>query len=145
MSGPNQAKTNVAMIGCGRWGRNIARVLGRLGALRVIADPAADDLRGFAAELGASVATEPESVLLRPDIDAVAIAAPAILHAELALRSLRAGKHVFVEKPLALKVDDALTSGREAKRCNRILMVGHLLQYHPAYVKLCELVGDGVI
>src|SRR5665213_2232707 len=75
----------------------------------------------------------------------VAIAAPAILHASLARRALEAGKHVFVEKPLALKVDEAEDLCTLAESCDRRLMVGHLLQYHPAFIKLRELVRDGAL
>lgn len=75
----------------------------------------------------------------------MAIAAPAVLHASLARRALEAGKHVFVEKPLALQVDEAEALCTLADERDRRLMVGHLLQYHPAFIKLRQLVRDGVL
>ena len=76
-------------------------------------------------------------------IAAVAIAAPAVLHYKLAKAALEAGKHVFVEKPLALALGEAEELVSVAERLDRRLMVGHLLQYHPAFLKLKELVREG--
>lgn len=136
--------TRVALVGCGRWGRNIAKVLARLGALEVIVDPAADAIRPFAEELGAAVSGDLE-VAFGAGIDAVAIAAPAIDHATLIDRALAAGKHVFVEKPLALDIEDAERCAADAASRGLTLMVGHLLQYHPAFVRLKEMVAAGAI
>ena len=86
-----------------------------------------------------------ERVLGDASLAAVAIAAPAVQHAELGRAALDAGKHVFVEKPLALTVRDAEAVCELAQRRDRRLMVGHLLQYHPALVKLRELVREGAL
>jgi len=134
----------VALIGCGRWGRNIARVLARLGVLEVIVDPAAEALADFARELGTR-ATSDLDAAFEDGIDAVAIAAPAVDHARLARRALEAGKPVFVEKPLALEVSDAEALAALADEKGLTLMVGHLLQYHPAFVRLQEVVAAGEI
>jgi len=134
----------VALIGCGRWGRNIARVLSRLGVLAVVVDPAAVALQPFAAELGTTATTELDAAFA-DGIDAVAIAAPAVDHARLARRALEAGKPVFVEKPLALEVADAEALAALAAEKGLTLMVGHLLQYHPAFVRLQEVVAAGEI
>jgi predicted dehydrogenase len=134
----------VALIGCGRWGRNIARVLSRVGALELIVDPAAATLQPYAEELGARVVVDIESAF-GGAIDAIVIAAPAVDHAWLARRALEAGKPVFVEKPLALDLKDANDLAALAEERSLTLMVGHLLQYHPAYQKLKELVGRGEI
>lgn len=134
----------VALIGCGRWGRNIARVLARLGALEVIIDPAGDALAGFAGELGVPVVSDLDAAF-SDNIDAVAIAAPAVDHAHLARRALEAGKPVFVEKPLALKVEEAESLAALATERGLPLMVGHLLQYHPAFVTLKAMVEAGEI
>lgn len=83
--------------------------------------------------------------LLERDIDAVVIAAPAALHAELALEAIAAGKHVFVEKPLAMSVDDAATVVRAASAGGRTLFVGHVLLYHPAVQRLLGLIAEGAI
>jgi len=133
-----------ALIGCGRWGRNIARVLARLNALEVIVDPAAERLGDYAGELGVRV-TDGENAAFDDRIEAVAIAAPAADHARLAARALAAGKHVFVEKPLALEVTEAEALAEQAATANLTLMVGHLLQYHPAFVRLKELARGGAI
>lgn len=136
---------SVGLLGCGRWGRNIAKTLASIDALRVIADPAVEALAPFARELGAELVATPEEVFRREDIDAVAIAAPAVDHARLVLAALAAGKHVFVEKPLALTLEDARACAEAAERAGRILMVGHLLQYHPAFIRLVEMVREGAI
>lgn len=136
--------TRVALIGCGRWGRNLARVLARLGALEVIVDPAAEALAPYARELGVRVVSDLEAAFA-DGIDAVVVAAPAADHAWLAVRALEAGKPVFVEKPLALELDDAESLAALATERGLPLMVGHLLQYHPAFVTLKRLVAEGAI
>ncbi|WP_123285700.1 Gfo/Idh/MocA family protein [Brevundimonas halotolerans] len=134
-----------ALIGCGRWGRNIARVLARLGALELIIDPAADRLADYASELGGVRVTDDLEAAFSKDIQAVAIAAPAVDHARLAMRALEAGKPVFVEKPLALELGDAEALAAKANEMKLPLMVGHLLQYHPAFVTLKRMVQEGAI
>lgn len=137
-------RARVALIGCGRWGRNIARVLARMGVLDVIVDPAAEHLAAYSKELGVRVVTDMDAAFA-DNITAIAIAAPAIDHARLAQRALLAGKPVFVEKPLALEVEDAQALSELAKARGLPLVVGHLLQYHPAFVRLKEMVAAGEI
>jgi len=144
MSDSCSASPRIALIGCGRWGRNIARVFARLGALELIVDPAADQLRPYAEELGTRVVDNLE-LAFTPDIDAIAVAAPAVDHARLAKRALEAGKPVFVEKPLALELSDAEELSALAQERGLPLIVGHLLQYHPAFVALKSLVQAGAI
>ena len=84
-----------------------------------------------------------EEVLADPEIRGVAIATPAVTHAELVRQAFLAGKDVFVEKPLALSVDEAQKLNDLASDKRRVLMVGHLLWYHPAVLKLKKLVEDG--
>ena len=134
----------VALIGCGRWGRNIARVLARLGALDVIVDPAGAALQPYADELGVRLTSELDAAFA-DGIEAVAIAAPAIDHAHLATRALEAGKPVFVEKPVALELEDAHAVAALAQERGLTLMVGHLLQYHPAFTTLQAVVAAGEI
>jgi UDP-2-acetamido-3-amino-2,3-dideoxy-glucuronate N-acetyltransferase len=134
----------VAAIGCGYWGRNLVRNFAELGALAAICDPnraAADQL----ADRYHTTVAELDAVLRDDDIAGVAIAAPAVLHAEFARRAIEAGKHVFVEKPLALTVSDAEQLCTLAERQDRRLMVGHLMQYHPGFTKLRALVREGVL
>ena len=140
----NAYSPRVALIGCGRWGRNIARVLARLGALELLVDPAATNLQPYADELGVRL-TADINAAFGEDISAVAIAAPAVDHYRLARQALEAGKPVFVEKPLALELDDAQSLAELAERRGLTLMVGHLLQYHPAYLTLQRMVQAGEI
>ena len=102
----SEGPVRVAVVGCGYWGKNLVRNFAELGALAAVCDPdqaAADEL---ASRYHAPI-VEFEAVLRDTNIAGVAIAAPAILHAELARRAIEAGKHVFVEKPLALAVAEA--------------------------------------
>ena len=143
-SGPARAgeTARVAVIGCGAWGRNLVRAHAGLGSLVAVVD-ANPDLAAAQAELYGVSARTVEDVLADPAIDAVVIAAPAIAHAELALRVIGAGKHVFVEKPLALTVPDAEAVVAAAEAAGLVVMVGHLLQYHPAFLALRDLVAEG--
>ena len=134
----------VAVIGCGYWGRNLVRNFAELGALAAICDPdqkAAEQLSDrYRAPVG-----DLDSVLGNPAITAVAIAAPAVQHAALARAAIAAGKHVFVEKPLALTVPEAERLCALAARHDRRLLVGHLLQDHPAFIALRDLVREGAL
>jgi len=133
---------HVAVIGCGGWGRNLVRNFSELGALEAIVDANPEMAEPLARKYGTGV-RDLASVLTDPGIDAVVIAAPAKLHYELAKSSLLAGKHCFVEKPLALELAQARELCSLAERLDRRLMVGHLLQYHPVFLELKRLVRDG--
>lgn len=134
----------VAVAGCGYWGRNLVRVFAGLGALAAVHDPDEAAAAAMADPYGVPAASWAE-VLADPGIDAVAVAAPAARHAALADEVLVAGKHAFIEKPLALEVAKAEAVCNRAEAEGRVLMVGHLLQYHPAFLRLRELVGDGAL
>lgn len=138
------AVPRVAVIGCGYWGKNLVRDFAGHGALEAIVE-ANPETRDALVEQYKTRALTVDEMLADSLIDGVVIAAPAELHFELAMRALKAGKHVFVEKPLALSVRDgaALLALAEAK--NLRLMVGHLLQYHPAFVALRAFVASGRI
>lgn len=86
-----------------------------------------------------------DQALASSEIDAVAIATPAVTHFEIARSALEAGKHVFVEKPMALRTDHAETLNAIAKAEGRVLMVGHLLQYHAGFIRLLELARGGAL
>lgn len=134
----------VAMVGCGYWGKNLARNFASLGALSAICDPDEELARKMADEYGVSVASW-DAVLADKSIPAIALATPAAQHAAMAREALLAGKHVFVEKPIALRPHDAEELVQLAKETGRTLMVGHLLQYHPVFLKLKRLVLSGEI
>src|ERR1700744_5735655 len=129
----------IACIGCGYWGKKVARNLASLNALHAVADVSSDALAQVSEEYGVS-GLEFDAILNDPDCDAVAIASPASMHAEHVRRALLAGKHVFVEKPLALQLFDGHSLVKLARDRGRILMVGHLLRYHPIVVALVEQV-----
>ncbi|HZI33916.1 MAG TPA: Gfo/Idh/MocA family oxidoreductase, partial [Candidatus Binatia bacterium] len=140
------AAVRVAVAGMGYWGKNLVRNFSELGALSAVCDtnPEVEQLvtRDCAT---ASYHRDFESVLLNPDISAVALATPAATHYELARAALENGKDVYVEKPLAIHVAEGRELVDLAVRKRRILMVGHILRYHPAVVKLQELIRAGVL
>jgi UDP-2-acetamido-3-amino-2,3-dideoxy-glucuronate N-acetyltransferase len=134
----------VALIGCGYWGRNLARNLHQLGALRTVCDTRPKALQeARAAWPGVATSGRVPGVLADPAVAAVAIAAPAVAHYRLTRAALLAGKDVFVEKPLSLELAQAAELVKLARERRRVLMVGHLLEYHPAIRKLKELVDAG--
>lgn len=134
--------TSIAHIGYGYWGRNLARNFSELGVLTAIVDPDPKAAEAAAAALGARAASF-EDVLADPKVDGVSIASPAEMHFGHAMAALEAGKHVYVEKPLALDVAEAERLHAVAQSRGLTLMVGHLLQYHPVYVKLRAMVEAG--
>jgi UDP-2-acetamido-3-amino-2,3-dideoxy-glucuronate N-acetyltransferase len=137
------AATRVTLVGYGRWGRNIGRNLHELGALAGVCDTSSEN-RNKAAAAMPEVPLFATAADVPPD-HAVAIAAPAAQHAELAEYFLQRGQHVFVEKPLALNIADGARLVALAKERNLRLMVGHLLHYHPAITRLAELINAGTL
>lgn len=134
----------IAQVGCGHWGKNLTRNFAQLGALKAIVEPHGPTAEKVSAEFGVP-ALALDQVLADPAIQGVAFATPAEAHAKGAIAALQAGKHVYVEKPLALTVADCRAMIDAADRAGRILMVGHLLQYHPIFVALRDLVAAGEI
>lgn len=139
---PSSARLAVAVLGCGYWGKNLVRVFHELGALAAVHEPDRERAAAMAGRFSVPARDLP-AVLADPTIDAVAVAAPAAQHALLASEAIAAGKHVFVEKPLALHADEAERLCEAAREADRVLMVGHLLQYHPAFLTLQDLVDEG--
>ena len=137
------SKANIAVVGCGYWGKNIVRNFHELNALRWVCDVREDAVRQAGATYHVRATTDVAEVLADAEVEGVAIAAPAAEHYTLARQCLLAGKHVFVEKPLALHLEDGRRLVEIASSRNRILMVGHILQYHPAILKLKELISKG--
>ncbi len=134
----------IGLAGLGYWGRNILRNLHGMGVLRAACDrdhEAVASLRESYPDL--AFHTSFEDLLEDPAISALAIATPAATHYGLAREALRAGKDVFVEKPLALSVREGRELADLAREKDRVLMVGHTLRYHPAVRKLKELVNSG--
>jgi predicted dehydrogenase len=133
----------VAVVGCGYWGKNLVRNFAALDALSMVCD-ANLDARRFAAGIAPETAVVSDfDKVLSSSVDGVVVATPAETHFDLGRRALEAGKDVFIEKPLALTYADGVQLVKLAKDCDRILMVGHVLEYHPGIVKLLDMVECG--
>lgn len=134
----------IAVIGCGYWGKNLVRNFYELGALHSMCDVDEDQLASLKSKYpDAAVCYDYRLMLKSPEISAVVIATPAVTHYQIAQESLLAGKDVFVEKPLALDYKDGARLVSLAEEKQRILMIGHILEYHPAIIKLKEIVDNG--
>ena len=145
MSAPAQAPVRVGVVGLGYWGPNLARNLASIPGCELawLCDASSDARERLAASFPGARASAQVSELLGDDtLDAVVLATPVPTHAELAIAVAEAGKHCFVEKPLATTAADAQRAVEAAAAAGRILMVGHLLEYHPAVARLKELI-DG--
>ncbi len=132
----------VAVIGCGYWGRNHVKTLHGLGHLAAVADSVPERSAALAKEFGVPAMT-PDAVYQSADIDAVVLALPAQFHAAGALRALEAGKHVLVEKPIALNVVDAAKVVEAAERSGLVAMTGHVLRFHPAFEAMEAMIAEG--
>ncbi len=135
---------SVAVIGSGYWGKNLVRNFFELGALKLICDKDESILSTFKKQYkDIDVCLALADVLGRKDIDGVVIATPAETHFNFVRESLLAGKNVFVEKPLVLHEKEGQELIVLAEENNQVLMVGHLLQYHPVFVKLKTMAAAG--
>ncbi len=136
-------RANVAVVGCGYWGKNLVRNFAQLGALQLVCD-GAEAGRKRAAEIAphAHVVANLDEALSAP-VEGMVIATPAETHYELTRQTLEVGKDVLCEKPLALTLEQGAELVHLAERQGRILMVGHVLEYHPGVVRLLELVRSG--
>ena len=135
---------HIAVIGGGYWGKNLVRNFHTLGVLHSVCDSnpsTLSDLTKVYPNISTTQAVG--DVLSHPDISAVAIATPAATHGQLVRDALAAGKDVYVEKPLCLSTDEGEALNTLANQGQRILMVGHLLWYHPIVIKLKEIVDTG--
>ena len=138
--------TTVGVVGLGYWGPNLARNFDRLpdAELAWLCDASEEALERWARAFPSARITSRLDELLDDDsLDAIVIATPVPTHAELAGRALAARKHCFVEKPLARSEKEAEEVVETARAAERVLMVGHLLEYHPGVEQLSELVQSG--
>jgi len=137
---------SVAVVGAGYWGKNLVRVFSELGALRCVCDTDVSRHGAFEFQNGRPAMTDRlEQVLAAPEIKAVAVATPAVTHHAIVRQCLEADKDVFVEKPLALTAEQGRALVDLARQRSRILMVGHILLYHPAIVRLRQLIAEGAL
>jgi UDP-2-acetamido-3-amino-2,3-dideoxy-glucuronate N-acetyltransferase len=134
----------IALVGCGYWGKNLCRNFHALCALSAVVD-ATQNGQATARLIApdAQITDSLHHVLQDDQVQGVALATPAETHAELAIQAMQSGKDVFVEKPMALTLEDAEKMKEVAEETGRILMVGHLLEYHPAVLKLREMIASG--
>lgn len=135
---------SIAVIGCGYWGKNLIRNFNALGVLAAVCD-ATPEGRALASEIAAdaAVVSSVEPLLEDERVRGVVIATPAETHYDLSRKALEADKDVFVEKPLALTYEQGVQLVRLADKRSRLLMVGHVLEYHPAIRCLLGLISTG--
>ena len=142
----NGNSLRVAVVGLGYWGPNLARNFAGIAGCELAwcCDPSADERERAAMRFPqARITGDLGEVLADDTLDAVALATPVATHADLAVRVLEAGKHCFVEKPMAQSVADAERVVAAAEEHGRVLMVGHLLEYHPGVQQLKQLADSG--
>ena len=140
------SEIKLAIIGCGKWGMNHVKTAYKLFGddLKYCCDFSDDSAEKVRAVSDRIIFTkDPNDIILDTDVTAVIIATPAETHFEIAKKMLLAGKHVLVEKPITLNSEDAHILNELALENDRILMVGHLLLFHPAILKIKEFVDEG--
>ncbi len=135
----------IAVVGCGYWGKNLVRNFKDLNALAMVCDPTQQGCEQARQNAPGVRLVKNYDDVLNSDIQGVVIATPAETHFHLANQALEAGKDVFVEKPLSINYQEGAYLVELAGVQNKILMVGHVLEYHPAFVKLIELIRQGVL
>jgi predicted dehydrogenase/serine acetyltransferase len=141
---PGGTHPAVAVVGGGYWGKNLVRNFFNLNSLKLVSDKNEALLSSLKEQYDAlDTCLALSEVLSRSDISGVAIATPAETHFNIARECLLAGKHVYVEKPLVLREDEGEELIELAQKRNLTLMVGHLLQYHPVFIRLKELANSG--
>jgi len=141
---PNAPEKFIGLIGLGYWGKNLLRNLYELEVLHTACDSDGAILEERKTKFpGVRFSSSFDEIIGTPEIRAVAIATPVSTHYEYVKRALLAGKDVFVEKPLALNIREGMELVELAGREKRILMVGHILQYHPAIIRLKSLIASG--
>lgn len=141
-------RVRIGLIGYGYWGPNLARNFHYLPEAWLVACADSDPARvQEAARLYPlkQATTDYRAVIANPTLDAVVIATPVRSHYEIARAALEAGKHVLVEKPLAMSSHEARELIELARRCQRVLMVGHTFEYNPAVWKIKELLAAGAL
>jgi predicted dehydrogenase len=139
-------RISLGVVGVGYWGANVARNLDRLPGCELswCCDSDPQRLEPLRSRFpGARLSADLEELLADEGLDAVAVATPVADHAETARRVLEAGRHCFVEKPLARRAEEAARLAELAAERGRVLMVGHLLEFHPAIVTLGRLLAEG--
>jgi predicted dehydrogenase len=139
----------LSQIGIGAWGKNHLRNYAKLGDCKVkyACDKNKALLEGLERDYKGEIAVteDPEDIFRDPEIDAVVIATLPDTHAKLAIRAIESGKHVFIEKPLAMSVKEGLEIKKAVLKYKKICMVGHILLYHPAVLALKKYINEGYL
>ena len=135
---------NIALIGCGNWGKNIARNLYEMGSLSCIYDSNIKLSEKLSHDYSLPI-LELNKIFHDQNINAIVVASPAVTHKDIAIEALKNNKDVFIEKPFCLSLADAQKLSELATNKNKVLMVGHLLNYHNAFIKMKELIKNGKI
>jgi predicted dehydrogenase len=135
----------VGILGAGFMGTTHARAYAKLPQVKVavVADTVREKAERLAEEVGSRVETNLEALFADPSLSVIDITSPTPFHAEYAIRAMESGKHVLVEKPLALSVEEADAILAAAQRTGRFLMVAHVLRFWPEYVVIHELLQNG--
>lgn len=142
----DQLTPRVAVVGCGNWGKNLVRNFYNLGHLAMACDLSPEILQNVQQNYKGVITTSNfQDILDNPEISGVVISTPSATHYPLAKQALLAGKHVYVEKPIATTCEHTIELFTMAHERDRILMVGHLLLYHPAVSRLKQLVAEGAL
>lgn len=146
MGDKDMQEQKVAVIGCGVWGRNIVRNFYNLNVLDTVCDIDEENLKKVTQEYKNVKTTKDfNDILKNPEITAVAVVTPSHMHYKVVKEMLLAGKHVYVEKPISTVAEEAKDLTKLANERGLVLMVGHLLLYHPAVNRLKMLVDEGVL
>lgn len=139
-------KKNIAIIGMGLWGRNLVRNFYNLGALNTVCDLDMENLKKVQEECpGVNVTQNFGDLLLNKEIQGIVVATPSHTHFKLVKQALLEGKNVYVEKPISTVAKEAKELMDIAEKKDLVLMVGHLLLYHPAVNRLRMLIQDGIL
>jgi len=139
-------KQKIAVIGCGVWGRNIVRNFYNLNVLDTVCDIDEENLKKVTEEYSnVKITRDFKEIIANPEITGVAVVTPSHMHYKLVKEMLLAGKHVYVEKPISTVAEEAKDLAKLANERGLVLMVGHLLLYHPAVNRLKMLIDEGVL
>ena len=136
----------VAVIGCGIWGKNVVRNFYNLNALHTVCDLDEENRKNLKEQYpDVNIISDSEEIFNNPEIDAVAVVTPSHTHYKIVKKAIECGKHVYVEKPISTVAAEAQDLAELANKNNMVLMVGHLLMYHPVVNRLRMLISDGVL
>lgn len=145
-NGENMTNQKIAVIGCGVWGRNIVRNFYNLNVLDTVCDIDDENLRKVTEQYkGVKVTKDFNEIIANPEITGVAVVTPSHMHYRVVKEMLLAGKNVYVEKPISTVAQEAKDLMELANAQNLVLMVGHLLLYHPAVNRLKMLIEEGAL